>query len=119
MRRPSELVEQLSSPPEGLSREELFAGLRSAEELRSWIAAREGKFGRALDALPKDPSSPAKGLADELERKQKISRGRAKAKAERAKQLEGLPGTESALEDGQITDAHADAMARGRAKADA
>jgi hypothetical protein len=119
MPTPVETVELLRSDPAGLGREELLAGITSAEELRSWIAAREGRFARALDALPKDPSSPAKDVAGEMERKQKISRGKAKARAERAKQLEGLPGTESALEDGAITDAHADAMARARAKADA
>src|SRR4051812_47556603 len=119
MARPAEIVELLRSDPAGMSREELLRGIGSAEELRSWIAAREGRFTRALAALPADPASPARDTAGELERKQKVSRGRARARAERAKQLEGLPGTEAALEDGDITDAHADVMARARARADA
>src|SRR5690349_20459367 len=119
MTSPAEIVELLGSDPVGADRGRAVEVLAAAEAHRSWVAAREAKWARHLDSLPRDSSSPAKGLADELERKQKLSRGRAKAREERAKQLEGLPGTEAALEDGEITDAHADAMARGRAKADA
>ena len=53
------------------------------------------------------------------EREQKVGAGQAKRRAERAKQLEDLPETEQALEGGDITDAHADVLARARAKADA
>ncbi len=48
-----------------------------------------------------------------------MGRGEAKRRKERAEQLENLPETEEKLEAGQITDGHADAMARARSKADA
>ena len=35
--------------------------------LRSWIAARENKFVRALQDLPADPSDPAKDTAGRIE----------------------------------------------------
>jgi hypothetical protein len=113
-----EMIEVLASDPSGMGRDELLAGLSSAEDLRSWIAAREGRFARALRDLPKDPSSPAKDLAGELGREQNVGPGQAKKRAERAEQLGELPETEKTLESGGITDVHADAMARARSKAD-
>ena len=109
--------ELLGQAPSG-TRSEALAVLGEAEKHRSWIAAREGAWARYVDSLPKDPSSPAKDLAGEMEREQKVGAGQAKKRAERANQLGELPGTEQALEDGGITDAHADAMARARSKAD-
>jgi len=119
MTRPAEIVELLARDPDGASREQSAEVLAAAEAHRSWVAAREAKWARHFEALDKDPSSPAKDLADEMQQKQKVGRGEARKRSERAKQLNDLPGTESALEDGEITDAHADVLARARAKADA
>ncbi len=116
---PAKTVELLSKDPTALAREDVLAGITSAEELRSWIAAREGRFARRLDELPADPSDPAKDLAGTLERNQNVGRGEAKRRKDRAEQLDHLPATDEALEQGEITDGHADAMARARSKADA
>jgi hypothetical protein len=117
MPTPAETVDLLAGEPGG-ARAEALAVMAAAEAHRSWVAARESKWARYLDSLPKDPSSPAKDLAGELEREQKVGSGQAKKRATRAEQLGELPETEQALEAGGITDAHADAMTRARAKAD-
>ena len=117
MPTPAEIVELLAQDPSGHDRDSR-AGLAAVETHRSWVAAREGS-GPGAGRAARDPSSPAKDLAGEMQRKQKVGAGQAKRRAERAKQLEDLPETEQALEDGGITDAHADVLARARAKADA
>ncbi len=119
MPTPAEILELLAQDPDGHDRDSTERVLAAVETHRSWVSAREAKWARHLDGLPRDSSSPAKDLAGEMQRKQKVGAGQAKRRAERAKQLEDLPETEQALEDGDITDAHADVLARARAKADA
>jgi hypothetical protein len=81
-------------------------------------AARVARVIRAIDALPKDPSEPAKDTAGQLERDQNLDPGKAKQKARTAKELDHLPETQAALEGGEISEAHADALADARSKAD-
>ena len=120
MPSPAQTVKLLASDPATLAPEDIAAGIVGAEELRSWEPAREGRFVRAFDELPQDPSSPAKDTAEELGCKQKVGRGQAKRRAERAKQLSDLPETEDTLENGSITDAHAGRpRPRPRARPDA
>ncbi|HYF44872.1 MAG TPA: DUF222 domain-containing protein, partial [Acidimicrobiales bacterium] len=62
---------------------------------------------------------PAKDTAGQVGRDQKLDAGQAKRKTRTAKQLEDLPEAQAKLEEGEISEAHADALADARAKADA
>ncbi len=112
-------VDLLARDPDQPTRAELDEILAITEAARSWITAREARWLRAGADVPPDPSDPAKDDADRLARKQKTSRAKAKTRSDTARQLGDLPETQDALENGTITDAHADAMAHARATADA
>ena len=116
---PVRLVEALAEDRPGLSRDRLREDLGSAAALSAWIAGREALTIRALDGCERDPSDPAKDTAGQLEREQKLEPGKAKAKTRTAEQLASLPETQKALEQGEISEAHAQALADLRAKADA
>ena len=109
----------LGQEPHKLTRAEIDERLGLAEGMRSWTSGREARLLRALADLEKDPSDPAKDTADRLNRRQNCGPGKAKRRTETAQQLGALPETQSALENGAITDEHAEAIAHARAKADA
>ena len=90
-----------------------------SEGIRSWATAREARWIRCFADQDPDPADPAKDDADRLARKQRTSRAKAKTRTDTARQLGNLPETQDALENGTITDAHADAMAHARSGADA
>ncbi len=110
-------VDLLARDPDQPTRAELDEILQITEAARSWITAREARWLRA--EVPPDPVDPAKDDADRLARKQKTSRAKAKTRTDTAKALGDLPETQDALENGTITDGHADAMAHARSTADA
>jgi hypothetical protein len=116
---PADIVEALAQDPTMLAREQVREAIGSAEDLRGWIAGREARFIRALDAQPADPADPAKDTAGQLERDQNLDHGPAKRRADTAKELNELPGTQAALEGGEISEAHAEVLAKARSKADA
>jgi hypothetical protein len=110
--------ELLARDPDDLDAGELRAGIRAAAAERSWIKGREARFIRALDRLAPDPSDPAKDTAGQVGADQNLDPGKAKQKTKTAEQLDHLPKTQDALEGGAISEAHADALADARAKAD-
>ncbi|HEY5698512.1 MAG TPA: DUF222 domain-containing protein [Acidimicrobiales bacterium] len=116
---PDAAVALLGQEPHKLTRAEIDERLGLAEGMRSWTSGREARLLRALADLEKDPSDPAKDTADRLNRRQNCGPGKAKRRTETATQLGQLPQTQSALENGTITDEHGEAIAHARAKADA
>ena len=116
---PDAAVALLGQEPQKLTRAEIDERLGLAEGMRSWTSGREARLLRALADLETDPSDPAKDTADRLNRKQNCGPGKAKRRTETATQLGQLPKTQDALENGAITDEHAEAIAQARAKADA
>jgi Domain of unknown function (DUF222) len=115
---PSAAVALLAREPEELADVELELGLGELGRLRSWTDATEARWLAVLSRRRRDSSDPAPDAAEKLRRQQNCSRGEARRRAKRAEQLEKLPATQRALEQGQISSAHADAMARGREHAD-
>ncbi len=115
---PDAAVALLGQEPHKLTRAEIDQRLGLAEGMRSWTSGREARLLRALADLEHDPSDPAKDTADRLARKQNCGPGKAKRRTETATQLGQLPKTQDALENGAITDEHAEAMAHARANAD-
>lgn len=101
-----------------MARAEIDEALGLSEGLRSWTSGREARLLRALADLEKDPSDPAEDTADDLARKQNCGPSKAKRRTETAEQLADLPATQDALENGRITDGHAEAIAHARAGAD-
>ncbi len=116
---PVRLVETLAEDRAGLPQDRLREDLGSAVALIAWIAGREVLTIQALDRCEPDPSDPAKDTAGKVERDQKLDPGKAKAKTRKAEQMKSLPETQKALEEGEISEAHAQALADTRAKADA
>lgn len=116
---PVRLVEALAEERAGLPQDRLREDLGSAVALIAWIAGREVLTIQELDRCEPDPSDPAKDTAGKVERDQKLEPGRAKAKTRKAEQMKSLPETQKALENGEVTEAHAQALADIRAKADA
>ena len=112
-------VDLLARDPDQPTRADIDAVIEITEAMRSWITAREARWLRAGADIPADPADPSKDDADRLARKQKTSRAKAKTRSDTAKALGDLPETQDALENGTITDGHADAMAHARAGADA
>ncbi|MET0666864.1 MAG: DUF222 domain-containing protein [Acidimicrobiales bacterium] len=116
---PDAAVAFLRQEPTRLNRADVDRALGLSEALRSWTSAREARWLRASADLDADPSDPAKDPADRLNRKQNCGPGKAKRRTETANQLGQLPKTQDALENGAITDEHAEAIATARSKADA
>ncbi|MET0912446.1 MAG: DUF222 domain-containing protein [Acidimicrobiales bacterium] len=116
---PDAAVAFLRQEPTGCSRADIDHALGLTEGLRSWSSGREARWLRAAADLDADPSDPAKDPADRLNRKQNCGPGKAKRRTETANQLGQLPKTQDALENGAITDEHAEAIANARSKADA
>ncbi len=116
---PVRLVEALAEERAGLPQDRLREDLGSAVALIAWIAGREVLTIQALDRCEPDPSDPAKDTAGKVERDQKLEPGKAKAKTRKAEQMKSLPETQKALENGEVSEAHAQALADARAKADA
>jgi hypothetical protein len=109
---------RLGRNPDEMDRADLDEFLAAAGRARSYVDAREALGLAALARLDREGSDPAGDDAERLRRTQNTSRGEARRRAERAAQLEALPATQEALEQGQITGGHADVLAAGRAKAD-
>ena len=118
MAAPDRAYETAGCEPEGMTRAEVLAFLRATGKVESWIAGRRARGLRVLKDLPADPTDPAKDEADRLRREQNLSRGEANKRARTAEQLGHLPETQDALENGDINNDHAAAMADARAKAD-
>lgn len=118
MASPDQAYATAGQDPEGMTQDEVLAGIRASAKVEAWAEARQARFVRALKNLPRDPADPAKDEADRLRREQNISPGEANKRATTAEQLAHLPETQDALENGDITGDHAAAMARARAKAD-
>ena len=116
---PHGAVDLLERDPDNPTRAEIDQMLELTEAARSWITGREARWLRAGTEVEPDPADPAKDDADRLARKQKTSRAKAKTRTDTARELGNLPETQDALENGTITDAHADAMAHARSTADA
>ena len=116
---PVRLVEALAEDRAGLPQDRLREDLGSAAALSAWIAGREVLTIQELDRCEPDPSDPAKDTAGKVERDQKLEPGKAKAKTRKAEQMKSLPETQKALENGEVSEAHAQALADVRAKADA
>jgi hypothetical protein len=119
MQSPVSVVRSLGRDPDRLTTGELRAALSVAATLRGWLAGRESRLIRELDRRAKDSSDPAKDTAGQVGRGQNLDPGQAKRKTRTAKELDALPETQAALEQGEISEAHADALADARAKADA
>jgi Domain of unknown function (DUF222) len=115
---PSAAVELLARDPEQLADADLEQGLGEFGRLRSWADGGEARWLAVLGRRQWDPSDPAPDTSEKLRRRQNCSRGEARRRAKRAEQLEELPATQRALENGEISSGHADAMARGRQHAD-
>ena len=116
---PHAAIDLLERDPHDPTRAEIDQVLELTEAARSWITGREARWLRAGADLEPDPADPARDDADRLARKQRTSRAKAKTRTDTAQQLGDLPETQAALENGAITDAHAEAMAHARADADA
>ena len=116
---PDAAVALLGRDPEALTRAELDEALGLSEPLRSWTTGREARFLRVLARARRRSVGPGQGHRRRLNRKQNCGPGKAKRRTETATQLGQLPKTQDALENGAITDEHAEVMAHARAKADA
>ncbi len=118
MASPDQAYATAGREPEGMTRAEVLEFLRATGKVESWAAARRARGLRVLKDMPADPTDPAKDEADRLRREQNLSRGEANKRAKTAEQLGHLPETQDALENGEINNDHASAMADARAKAD-
>lgn len=94
-------------PVDQLTRSLLDDRYIEARKLRGAIDAYEARLVRATDGL-NDNGLNGEGT---LRSKGRTSKKRAARKARTAKKLEELPETQVALEEGRITDEHADAVA--------
>jgi hypothetical protein len=116
---PHGAVDLLERDPDNPTRAATDQMLGPTQAARPWTTAPEARWLRAGTEVEPDPADPAKDDADRLARKQRTSRSKAKTRTDTARELANLPETQDALENGAITDAHADAMAHARSTADA